>query len=139
MNFRRIERVLRKYLNGRRGLSFEYEVKDNRLEAKNSITIEGYKGDILFSIKFYQNGMARYCYTFDKLNRTPQVAEMLMDFNSNFPFFKAYIDGGYLRVDHVAYIINEKDVEEYTSGIMSEILADNCKKYLAPISELTYP
>lgn len=138
MNLSNAEATLKEELNKKFGLDFEYKMIDGHLEAKNEITIKGFDDGIYCQFRLYESGVVSYCFTFDKIEMTGRVMVLVNNFNANFPFLKAYLENGYLRIDHVVYNMRNEDLGEYTSGIMSEIISDKCKKYLTPLTELTH-
>lgn len=138
MIFRMAERILRRVLNNEFGLDFEYEVNDKGdLIATNSITINGFDDDVYCRFRLCEDNLVVYSFTFDKLQKTDRACRLVNDFNQNCMFFKAHTDGDYLKVQHVAYVLNEDDLEEYTNQVMNSLVSDHVKKYLAPLCELT--
>ena len=138
MNLKKKKKTLMAVLNKKFGLDFEYSMVNGHLEGKNSITINGFDDDVYCQFRFYQDGLASYCFTFDKLEESGEVLRLLSEYNTNFRFFKAYLDDGYLRLDHVGYCVGDKELAEYTKGIMNEIISDKSKQYLRPLCNLTH-
>lgn len=138
MNFKVAERYLRKVLNEGFGLDYEYEYGDDHLLAKHSINVNGLQGSAYSIIRVYDDNTVVFRFTFDKIDRTRETIRLANEYNENFLFLKAYIGDEYLYVEHVAFIVNEENLQEYVKGIFEELIAEKSKKYLAPLCDLTY-
>ena len=100
--------------------------------------MNGFDDDIYCQFRFYEDGLVSYCFTFDKLEESADVLQKINNFNKNVVFFKAYLEDGFLRIDHVCYEMNEKTLEEYTKGIFRQMIAEKTKEYLRPLTALTH-
>ena len=138
MNLKKAQKTLEKVTKKVVGLDFTFPMVNDHLEAKSSITMRDFDDEIYCQFRFYTDGLASYCFTFDKLEPSDSVFEMLNDFNSNVAFFKAYLEDGFLRVDHVCYEVDDKTLESYTKGIFSQLISDKTKSYLRPLAALTH-
>ncbi len=140
MIFRMAERILKKVLNDEFGLDeFKYEMNDNGdLIATNSITIKAFDDDIYCRFRLTEDDLVVYSFTFDKLEKTDRALRLINTFNENCMFFKAHCDDEYLKIQHVAYVLNEDDLEEYTTQVMNALVGDHVKEYLEPLCDLTH-
>lgn len=140
MIFRMAEKILKKVLNNEFGLDdFEYEINEKGdLIATNSITIKGFDDDIYCRFRLCEDDLVVYNFTFDKLEKTDRALKYINQFNENCMFFKAHTNDEYLKIQHVAYVLNEDDLEEYTRQVMNALVSDHVKKYLEPLCEMTH-
>ena len=138
MNLKKAKKIVEKVTDKVLGLDFTFPMVNGHLEAKSSITMNGFDDDIFCQFRFYEDGLVSYCFTFDKLEESEDVLQKINSFNKNVSFFKAYIEDGFLRIDHVCYEMSDKILEEYTKGIFRQMIAENTKAYLHVLTELTH-
>jgi len=138
MNLKKANKIVEKVTSKVLGLDFTFPMVNGHLEAKSSITMNGFDDDIYCQFRFYEDGLVSYCFTFDKLEESADVLQKINNFNKNVVFFKAYLEDGFLRIDHVCYEMSEKTLEEYTKGIFRQMIAEKTKEYLRPLTALTH-
>ena len=138
MNLKKAKKIVEKVTGKVLDLEFTFPMVNGHLEAKSSITMNGFDDDIYCQFRFYEDGLVSYCFTFDKLEESADVLGLINTFNKNVPFFKAYIEDGFLRIDHVCYEMSEKNLEEYTKGIFRQMINETTKEHLRPLTELTH-
>lgn len=141
MNLKKVVKILNKVFKGW-GIDFNVDIKRlnngvQKVEATADLTLKGHDDDIYACFSFYENGMCEYLFTFDKLEKNIETLNLLSDFNTEALWFKAYIDGEYLRLSNVAFNMKEDIVETYTDRVLEKMADDLVKEYLSPLTQLT--
>lgn len=140
MKLNKAQKELTKLLVKEMGLDFEFTVKGDKLNAKNSITINGYDDDVFVDIVVFESGSFGVDFVFDKLDMTGQNLALINEFNDNSVWLHAHIrNDGYLVLTYNIAQISDVDLVENTSFILNQLVSDKIKKYLQPITENTYP
>ena len=121
------------------GLDFTVtlEADKDRVRATNELTIDGHDDHVFADFRFYDGGAAEYLFTFDKLERNAETLALVNSFNEEIPWFKAYIDDEYLRLSHVVCNLTEDNLADYTSHILSDLVDEDVKAKLIPLTVLT--
>lgn len=139
MNLKTAEKELRKLLNTKRNLNFEYKYEEDYLNASCSITAKAYKDDIYVSLDVYQDGLITIALTFDKLDLTDYTLDLINKFNTQSVWLTAYVNSkGYLRLRNNIFVGSEKAAVENIDFILDHFLSDKIKEVLSPLSQLTY-
>jgi len=139
INLKNAEKELRKVLNVKRGLDFEYKYENDCMTASNSITCKTYKDDIYVSLDVYEDGLLCISLVFDKINLTDQVIDLINKFNKTSVWLTAYVNNkGYLKLRNNIFVGSEKSAVENIDFILDHFLSDKIKNVLSPLSQLTY-
>lgn len=140
MKLNKAQKDLTKLLVKDMGLDFEFTIKGNKLNAKNSITINGYDDDVFVDIVVFDSGSFGIDFVFDKLDLTGHNLALINEFNDNSVWLHAHIrNDGYLVLSYNIAQISDDDLIENTSCVLNQLVSDKIKKYLQPITENTYP
>ena len=120
-------------------LDFEvvHEAGDKRVKATGEFTISGHDDHVFARFSFYESGVSEYRFIFDKLTKTANTLQLVNAFNSETPWFKAFIDDDYLNVSHVVCYMTEDALAEYTERVLSNLVDDDVKEFLVPLTKLT--
>lgn len=124
-----------------------FELKEStreKIEFTAEIVAKDYFDDgVYVDVIVYSSGTVHIFMTFDKIDATLGVYQLINDFNDSVPFLKAYISekkgGDYLEL-HATSINNDdhKVAADAVSFFLNNLLSDTTIKYLTPLTELTY-
>ena len=120
------------------GLKVESETADS-LSFGTEITAKQYfDGSIYFHIVVYRTGTLHVFFTFNEIERTYDNLYLINTFNSENPWFRAYItninDKDFLELHYVSIDAETEDEVSDTIGyLLGDLLKDNILKYLTPI------
>lgn len=97
-----------------------------------------YPGSIYFRIVTYTSGTLHVFFTFDEVERTYDNLYLINNFNTENPWFKAYIASiegkDYLELHYTAVDLEKEEQVVDTAGfLLNELVAENTVKYLKPI------
>lgn len=144
MDLQRVKNNLVSSLKSTFGLEFEGKLESSDdgskyVKVTNSITHNAYNDDIFCKILVFPSGSFGIEFVFDKLRVTPNVVQMLYEFNENISFLSAYVrDDGYLVVHYNVAYLDEGDIWENVRRALNSLSNDTIKRYLVPLSNLTY-
>jgi len=119
-------------------LKLENEAADS-LSFGTEITAQAhYKSSIYFHIVVYRAGTLHVFFTFNEIERTYDNLYLINTFNSENPWFRAYITNingkDFLELHYVSIDAETEDQVCDTIGyLLSDLLKDNVLKYLKPI------
>ena len=101
---------------------------------------EYFKNSIYFKVVIFSSGTVHMFLTFDEIESTYDKLYLINAFNSENPWFKAYIaninDKDYLELHYSAIALEEDNQVIDTFGyLLNELLNEQTLKYLKPILE----
>ncbi len=139
INLKKAQKELTKLLVKQLGLDFEFGLGEDRLTAKNSVSIDGYDDDVFISFVVFKSGSYGVDFVFDKIDRTPQALELLQNFNENSVWLAAFIrDDGYLVLRYNVMQLSDDDVVQNTESVMQKLISPEIREVLTPLTRLTY-
>ncbi len=139
MNLKNIEKLLRKELNTKRNLAFEYEYENDNINASCDLTSKSYKGGIYAVFTVYTDGLILCSFTFDKIQLDHTSLDFITKFNQNSVWLTAYVtDKGYLKLRNNIFVGSENAVIENINFLLDHLITEKIKQYLSPLSQLTY-
>lgn len=124
----------------------EYEVleeDDEKIVFRCNLTAEEYFSDeILVKVIGYEGGSLHAFLTFDQIDRTNRVYDLINNFNENNAWFRAYITNGdteYLEL-HFANICaaDGQEMAEILNYALGQLLSEGVLENLTPLTDLTY-
>lgn len=101
---------------------------------------EYFKNSIYFKVVVFSSGTVHMFLTFDEIESTYDKLYLINAFNSENPWFKAYIaninDKDYLELHYSAIALDKDEQVIDTFGyLLNELLNEQTLKYLKPILE----
>ena len=126
------------------GQKIELQVEE---ETAQSVTLhtelnakEYFKNSIYFKVVIFSSGTVHMFLTFDEIESTYDKLYLINAFNSENPWFKAYItninDKDYLELHYSAIALeNDNQVIDTFGYLLNELLNEQTLKYLKPILE----
>ena len=101
---------------------------------------EYFKNSIYFKVVIFSSGTVHMFLTFDEIESTYDKLYLINAFNSENPWFKAYItninDRDYLELHYSAIALeNDNQVIDTFGYLLNELLNEQTLKYLKPILE----
>ena len=101
---------------------------------------EYFKNSIYFKVVIFSSGTVHMFLTFDEIESTYDKLYLINAFNSENPWFKAYIaninDKDYLELHYSAIALeNDNQVIDIFGYLLNELLNEQTLKYLKPILE----
>ena len=101
---------------------------------------EYFKNSIYFKVVVFSSGTVHMFLTFDEIESTYDKLYLINAFNSENPWFKAYIaninDKDYLELHYSAIALeNDNQVIDTFGYLLNELLSEQTLKYLKPILE----
>ena len=101
---------------------------------------EHFKNSIYFKVVVFSSGTVHMFLTFDEIESTYDKLYLINAFNSENPWFKAYItninDKDYLELHYSAIALeNDNQVIDTFGYLLNELLNEQTLKYLKPILE----
>ena len=120
------------------GLQVQEEKADN-LTLHAQITAKDYfDNSIYFRMVIFSSGTLHVFLTFNEIERTYDNLYLINAFNSENPWFRAYItninDKDYLELHYTSVALEKESEAVDTIGfLLNELLNDNTLKYLNPI------
>ena len=101
---------------------------------------EHFKNSIYFKVVIFSSGTVHMFLTFDEIESTYDKLYLINAFNSENPWFKAYItninDKDYLELHYSAIALeNDNQVIDTFGYLLNELLNEQTLKYLKPILE----
>lgn len=120
------------------GLQVQEEKADS-LTLHAQITAKDYfDNSIYFRAVIFSSGTLHVFLTFDLIERTYDNLYLINAFNSENPWFRAYIaninDKDYLELHYTSVALEqENEVTDTIGFLLNELLTDNTPKYLKPI------
>jgi hypothetical protein len=136
--------VLRKELEKLLKTKYEFEPRfeedGDSLVAKCNIKIRDIDDGVFLRIIAFESGSCAVTFVFDKIELTMEVLLRINAFNEGVHWFKAYVnEGGFLTFKHpIADAIVEANVIETVEFLFGILTKDETRKYLEPLTELTY-
>ena len=99
---------------------------------------EYFKNSIYFKVVIFSSGTVHMFLTFDEIESTYDKLYLINAFNSENPWFKAYItninDKDYLELHYSAIALeNDNQVIDTFGYLLNELLNEQTLKYLKPI------
>lgn len=120
------------------GLQVQEEKADN-LTLHAQITAKDYfDNSIYFRAVIFSSGTLHVFLTFDEIERTYDNLYLINAFNSENPWFRAYItninDKDYFELHYTSVALEqENEITDTIGFLLNELLSDNTLKYLNPI------
>ena len=120
------------------GLQVQEEKADS-LTLHAQITAKDYfDNSIYFRAVIFSSGTLHVFLTFDEIERTYDNLYLINAFNSENPWFRAYItninDKDYLELHYTSVALEqENEITDTIGFLLNELLSDNTLKYLNPI------
>ena len=101
---------------------------------------EYFKNSIYFKVVIFSSGTVHMFLTFDEIESTYDKLYLINAFNSENPWFKAYIaninDKDYLELHYSAIALeNDNQVIDTFGYLLNELLNEQTLKFLKPILE----
>ena len=101
---------------------------------------EYFKNSIYFKVVIFSSGTVHMFLTFDEIESTYDKLYLINAFNSENPWFKAYIaninDKDYLELHYSAITLeNDNQVIDTFGYLLNELLNEQTLKFLKPILE----
>ena len=137
MNLTSLKEQLLKMCQGI-GLQVQEETKDYITLHSQIMAKEYFENSIYCRMTIFSSGTFHMFLTFDEIERTYDNLYLINNFNSENPWFRAYIaninDKDYLEL-HYASVALEKEAEVIDSFgfLLNDLLNENTLKYLQPI------
>ena len=99
---------------------------------------EYFKNSIYFKVVIFSSGTVHMFLTFDEIESTYDKLYLINAFNSENPWFKAYIaninDKDYLELHYTAIALEkESEVVDSVGFLLNEVIKEDTLKYLNPI------
>lgn len=99
---------------------------------------EYFDNSVYFRLVVFSSGTLHLFLTFDEIESTYDNLYLINAFNSENPWFRAYIsninDKDYLELHYASIAIeNEQSVVDVVGYLLNELLSENTLKYLKPI------
>ena len=119
-------------------LKLENEAADS-LSFGTEITAQAhYKSSIYFHIVVYRAGTLHVFFTFNEIERTYDNLYLINTFNSENPWFRAYITNingkDFLELHYVAFSLpSEEETSSTLSYLLGDLLTDETMHYLKPL------
>lgn len=140
LNIKKVLTLVRKQLDKEWGkISFEYSTTKDEVNATANLTLNNHDDDIRAIITAYPGGGAVFRAVFDRIDKSPEVLNLLNDFNHDNPFFNAFIrNDGYLELRHFFICYEENMFKSYAGEFMTRLarLADD--EYLQKLTRYTH-
>ncbi|MBO5440787.1 MAG: hypothetical protein J6A53_09045 [Clostridia bacterium] len=120
------------------GLTLEYELTEKRLNAKASLKKDNI-GDFLFVVAVYPGKLntASCSMCFNEIASTPNVNQLLNDFNKNAYLLHACEDE-LLILEHTDCRIKEEEIVQYALDILEELNDEEVLSLLMPLIKETF-
>ena len=120
------------------GLTLEYELTEKRLNAKATLKKDNI-GDFLFVVAVYPGKLntASCSMYFNEIGSTPNVNQLLNDFNKNAYLLHACEDE-LLILEHTGCRIKEEEIGQYALDILEELNDEEVLSLLMPLIKETF-
>ncbi|MBO4703309.1 MAG: hypothetical protein J5617_00555 [Bacilli bacterium] len=120
------------------GLQVQEEKADSLTLHAQIIAKDYFDNSIYFRAVIFSSGTLHVFLTFDEIERTYDNLYLINAFNSENPWFRAYItsinDKDYLELHYTSVALEkETEVVDTIGFLLNELLNDNTLKYLNPI------
>lgn len=140
LNIKRVMSFVKKELDREWSkIGFEYLVEEREALAAANISLSGMDDDIKIIISAYPGGGAVFRVIFDLIDETPAVLSLLNKFNSDSPFFNAFIGKeGYLELRHFFICYEENMFKSYPSEFMVRIAQLSENEYIRELTRYTH-
>ena len=139
MNINNVKEQLLK-MGQKIGLQIEEETAQSVTLHTELNAKEYFKNSIYFKVVIFSSGTVHMFLTFDEIESTYDKLYLINAFNSENPWFKAYIaninDKDYLELHYSAIALeNDNQVIDTFGYLLNELLNEQTLKYLKPILE----
>lgn len=139
MNINNVKEQLLK-MGQKIGLQVEEENAQNVTLHTELNAKEYFKNSIYFKVVVFSSGTVHMFLTFDEIESTYDKLYLINAFNSENPWFKAYItninDKDYLELHYSAIALeSDSQVIDTFGYLLNELLNEQTLKYLKPILE----
>ena len=137
MNLTAVKEQLLK-LGEKVGLKVESETAE-KLTVHTQMSAKGYfDQSIYLRVVIFSSGTLHMFITFEEMEKTYDNLFLINNFNSENPWFKAYIGNingkDYLELHYASLALeNESQVTTTVGYLLNELLSENSLKYLKPI------
>ncbi len=140
MNLINVKKILRAAIDSfnNNDLGFEITIENDHVNAKAELSIAGHDDGVLASFQVYENGFAFFSFLFDNIDIDEESLQLVEEFNENVLFLKAEMGDGVLTLSCNCPCVTENSLEDFTIGVLNEIVDDDTTKYLTPLTDLTY-
>lgn len=123
LNIKKVLKLVQKQLDKEwENINFEYSTAKDEVNAATNLTLNNHDDDIRAIITAYPGGGAVFRAVFDRIEKSPEVLNLLNDFNYDNPFFNAFIrDDGYLELRHFFICYEENMFKSYAGEFMTRL------------------
>lgn len=144
INLTRVKNNIVNSLRSQYDLSFEGKIEKDSdggqyVKLTHSLTHSSYKGGIFCKILVFPSGSLSVEFVFDKIDETPEVTQLLHDFNYESAFLAAYVrDDGYLLVHYNVAYLDESEMWDNIRRSLNSLSNEDIEKNLQQLTRLTY-
>ncbi len=139
MNFKSVEKALKKYFDESLGIDFELDRDDDMLEWRLGVASDAYDDPIDISIILTQKGSLMFCAQFDGFTDNEEAYPLINRLNADQPVFKAFInEDGRLELQHFVIEINDDDqLVHVVDYVITRLVQQPFVGLLQPLTDLT--
>ena len=140
LNMKKALKLIQKDLEKNwKSITFSYEqTGKDEIKVNADVNLNAFDDDITLVIKGTAGGGFWCRAVFDKIDKTPEVLDLVNSFNDDEIFFKAYVrDDGYLELTNFFICYDEKVYGEYASEFLIRLADLDENQYMKQLSALT--
>lgn len=139
INLKKVSKDIKKFLKDIGIKDVEINVEEKRITSVFDTSLKDYDDNIIARFDYYTNGLAVFCFTFDRLDVNEQTLRMINEANEKLLFFQVFIDAekNYMRLMHSVMYVHEDDYDDYVANVLKEFVADSTIEVLTPLCILT--
>jgi len=137
MNLEKVREQLLK-LGEKVALTVDEETSDKLVLHTELVAKSYFKDTVYFRIVVFKRDTLHVFFTFDEIEKTYDNLFLINKFNSDNPWFRAYIvnlnDKDFLELHYVTFSLEtEKQVTDTIGYLLNDLLSETTLKYLNPI------
>ena len=139
-NVQALQKQMKKHIEKIIGdrVTFKYEIVDDVLDLRASINLQNHSDDIFMKIRI-GDGVVYTYLTFDKADATPEMYNLINEYNDNQLYFRAYItEKGYLVLDHLYGLVSPDSIEDIVDDFIMKVGKLSDDESLQRITNLTH-
>jgi hypothetical protein len=139
INLKNTQALLDKNFKADYNFDMEFKIEDDMLYGTSSLTINGFDDNVMLEVTVFTTGAARVSLIFDSLDANQHNLNLVNNVNNVVYWFKSRIGSkGYFTMDHaIVTIKDEKDFVETVNFLLDQVVSDESKAAIKPITELT--
>ena len=133
LNIKKAYNFIQNHLNKEWGdIDFDYSISKDEVNVTADLELNNH-GNVYAEMIVYQGGGTWFRAFFGEIEKTPEVLELLNEFNYNEPFFKAFIGDGGFELRHFFVCFEEDMLKSYAGEFLTRLAGladDECLKKL---------